>query len=1390
MLKSFVISRGLTGMGDAAIAAALNAEFEVGTYTAYIVGNWFAQCTEEEPILVTFPPGLVCDLDMGIDDVDEAVQANCENENFDLAAYNANVAYQNLVTAAADAYMEAYINKCLTAPETFTVEYLMHEYYYTLYYYDQAGNLVKTVPPEGVNLVDFTADDDADGIDNGPEIITYRNDFRDGTTTLTVTFTPAVHDMRSVYAYNSLQQPIKAQQNEQGNTSGTDVWESGETNFWYDYLGRLVVSQNTKQFNMSPKAYSYTIYDDLGRISEVGEIHTNTILTADADDATGSRDNNGYYYYYEITSSTALEDFLTTGSPIFNDVTKTYYDETMPSVTAGIATAMGGAQENLRNRVSSVVYDDDPAGTANLYTDATTAGAQTFLNAFHYSYDIHGNVKAMVQETPALETHNQSLKVTTYNYDLISGNVNSVYFQRGERDEFDHKYEYDADNRMHASYSSRDGVTWEKESKQFYYTTGGMGRLEIGDKTVQGEDYAYTINGWMKGMNRNTIGDNGTYMERDLGQDAHSLTNNLNKNFGADAAGFTLDYFLGDYTAVNSTADFEAGKASTDYGTAMREQFNGNIAGMVTAMNKNDETYLEVQGRLFTYDQLYRLKEALAYHMDATIAGSNTWHASYAQDNRYKESFTYDWNGNIKTVDRYSGDLSMGTAVLMDELTYSYAANSNLLKIIYDATTANCAGSGGYADDLDDQTGYMDGSGNNYIYDETGALVSDYSERIGSLSPLTTGIEWNPYGKMKAVHKDQSNNTNACTSTEYGDADVEYLYTASQQRLCKIVKPHKTGGAGIDDQDKWTYYWYAYDASGQVMAVYKQTFSDVSAGIYKVHVNVQEHDVYGSGRVGIRLGDEEEEYELQFTGTKATTGPDAGKFNSITYGLPFSPTPKTHYTRELGNKQYEIANHLGNVLVTVSDKRQAVDPYAYTLTGNGSDYTYNPRQYAYEYTPGTGLYTQTAGSDGLADWYTPDVLSYTDYYAFGAAQSGRAGGDPYRYKFNGMETDPESKNGEGLDYTTEYRTYDARVGRWFSKDPIVKHWESPYAAFANNPIFFNDPAGLNPSDPQVKNKGNGTGSETSPDGKSLDLSGATDVYTYTGTQRTIGGTSVPVAEGSVGRYTNADGVTYIAVFYKDGGFSGYEVKAPSSSASTADPAVVAVPTEGADGLFKIPPAEGSTVITSEGNNGGHVPSQDELCGINYNTGVNGNEVALAAGAQYMEKGLLVVTGGVIVIGAVGGVALFTAPVWGTALAVEATMISQYGGATLYSYAASATGVASVGLAPRFFSAGADLTLQAMNGGDINRTSVLSQFIFPHPYVSSSVGSTFEYNSSGLHSPLVGNKTWSTCAFQTGVNGLTNHAAGVSTKFMGGGTFLFNYEYGAQAVLLENKLNGK
>jgi RHS repeat-associated protein len=64
----------------------------------------------------------------------------------------------------------------------------------------------------------------------------------------------------------------------------------------------------------------------------------------------------------------------------------------------------------------------------------------------------------------------------------------------------------------------------------------------------------------------------------------------------------------------------------------------------------------------------------------------------------------------------------------------------------------------------------------------------------------------------------------------------------------------------------------------------------------------------------------------------------------------------------------------------------------------------------------------------------------------------------YRYGFNGMEKDDEAK-GNGNHYTTYWRQYDPRLGRWMSREPKPVAWESEYASFRNNPIYYADPNG-------------------------------------------------------------------------------------------------------------------------------------------------------------------------------------------------------------------------------------------------------------------------------------------------------------------------------------------
>jgi RHS repeat-associated protein len=133
------------------------------------------------------------------------------------------------------------------------------------------------------------------------------------------------------------------------------------------------------------------------------------------------------------------------------------------------------------------------------------------------------------------------------------------------------------------------------------------------------------------------------------------------------------------------------------------------------------------------------------------------------------------------------------------------------------------------------------------------------------------------------------------------------------------------------------------------------------------------------------------------------------------------------HTDERGHKRYELTNHLGNVLAVINDRK---------------------------------IWNATESN------YEPVMLSWSDFYAFGMQMPGRNGGADYRYLFNGMEHDGEV-SGNGNSYTTEFRQYDPRLGRWKSLDPLMAKFphSSPYVAFNNNPVYYVDPLGLEGTNP-------------------------------------------------------------------------------------------------------------------------------------------------------------------------------------------------------------------------------------------------------------------------------------------------------------------------------------
>jgi RHS repeat-associated protein len=617
--------------------------------------------------------------------------------------------------------------------------------------YDQAGNLVKTIPPTGVDA----KHSDAIFLD---EVSKARMNVKKGEAEQNNKVVPS-HTLVTDYRYNTLNQ-VAAQQTP----------DAGQTKFFYDLLGRLAVSQNAQQ--KLDKKYSYTLYDNLGRISEVGQKPNVT----DPD----SKNPDLLQKWLEEDENR-------------EQITRTVYD--LPYQNKQQENILKGflEQKNLRNRVSySMVFDKEPK--------ADILG--THHSATYFSYDIHGNVDTLLQDfnEGVMKATGNRFKKIAYDYDLISGKVNAVHYQSGWQDQFHHKYFYDAENRLVDVYTSKDSLSWQKDARYSYYRHGPLAKTILGQNQVQGIDYAYTLQGWLKGVNSTAV-DDGKFDMGEDGLNAKSLV-------ARDAFGFGLHYFGGDYKAINNTVLPFAPIPN------LVSLYNGNIAAMSVNIPKVGEPLLNS----YKYDQLNRLTKMNTYK--GLNPQTNNWNAIAIDD--YGEEISYDANGNIQVYKRNgsAGKLDM------DKMTYQYPKDingkivNNRLRYVHDEVNA-----GNYAEDIDSQTPLTlaqvkaeksaEQQADNYIYDAIGNLIQDKKEGINKIS-------WNVYGKIEGIEKQNST--------------ITYKYDASGNRISKELQTLNNKLQTI----------YSRDASGNVMSTYT-----VDANINNGNLTQNEVHLYGSSRLGI-----------------------------------------------------------------------------------------------------------------------------------------------------------------------------------------------------------------------------------------------------------------------------------------------------------------------------------------------------------------------------------------------------------------------------------------------------------------------------------------------------------------------------------------------------------
>lgn len=226
------------------------------------------------------------------------------------------------------------------------------------------------------------------------------------------------------------------------------------------------------------------------------------------------------------------------------------------------------------------------------------------------SYDQHGNVQTLLREIKGLVPLLNDYKLIDYSYDLVSGKVNEVAYQNGKADQYLHRYSYNADNRLISVETGPGKYQLDEDARYRYYLHGPLARMELGRQKVQGLDYAYTIQGWLKAVNSGHL-----TPQRDLGRDAYQSGPGFTGNgqFPADAFGFNLSYFEGDYKPSGTLAQNESFVVATEssaVGNQSPNLFNGNIRMMTVAIRQFG-VYPLVNS--YRYDQLYRIISSTSF---------------------------------------------------------------------------------------------------------------------------------------------------------------------------------------------------------------------------------------------------------------------------------------------------------------------------------------------------------------------------------------------------------------------------------------------------------------------------------------------------------------------------------------------------------------------------------------------------------------------------------------------------------------------------------------------------------------------------------------------------------------------------------------------------------
>ncbi len=909
----------------------------------------------------------------------------------------------------------------------------------TYYYFDDAANLVAKVPPLGVDAS-----------------------------------SSALPQMFTRHFYNSA-----------GWRISTLSPDSGVADFVYKSDGLIRFSQSAEQ--RSRFEFSYTNYDKKNRPTESGVYES-------------SEDKASVFFQDHTESRLVPEDILTT------------LDIAGNAFEPGDLSADGLDDANCREQ-SFVLYDISDQVNLDAALDSaaipTSGYQQSYLigrvshtynrnpatNRTWYSYDDQGRVRWVVQQLDGL-----GAKTTDYEYNQY-GQLDRILFQKHSViEQFEHRYQYDADNRLLLVKSSRDGVSYKEHARYNYYRHGPLKRIELG-KNLQGIDYTYTVNDWPKTINHPLAGlANRNDVIYDPGEDGLLTTYN---GFFADVFGLAIDYHQGDYVRQNSNIESGIPNPLQLPDPSGRDYFNGNIKSLRWRTNGE---FTPANGRQWMTAQSYDNRNWLVGSIFGEFQPSITLFDGFvnqstiptfvALDDYRVSEISYDGNGNLLSLKRDAfehtipaqndvvGSVPIAVDRSMDRLEYHYDINNagkrgnNLLRFIDDRGDNT---NKHIWDDIRDQKTA------NYVYDQDGRLLYDVATDNFYI-----------YDKNGLVIEIRQNFDGS------GTLKVRFTYDEAARRIRKQTF-NQNSGQTIEDT------WYVRDVSGKLISIFEGVMGTSASpqqtefplyglsrlGVYKVDLNRAIYEL--TDHVGNVRAAVSKTFQDAVSTSFEGDGPDDWRWSDNNYvatlpllartgtqfiSLNLSNTQSSSIRIDLASSQtasvtfhamtdHEIDNFMP-VRFRVFDAEDIListtaDDLGIFIVQNGwteftasfqapqmadGHYVVVDFQYLDQWDLG-GIIIDDVGisiSPGQGGVAALDLIAQSDFYPFGMKMPGhtsrKSGG--YRYTYQGKETDLEL-NLE--DFGSRF--WNSRNGRWSNIDPAAQ-FNSPYLGMGNNPISILD----------------------------------------------------------------------------------------------------------------------------------------------------------------------------------------------------------------------------------------------------------------------------------------------------------------------------------------------